>query len=480
MNLAINPVMTAPVNGGSNGAASGAGAKGTGFAGALVQALGGTNPQQPNGGGFTLPIAFASLLAQSGNSDAGQTGSVLMSLLGNLLKQLQPNQDDKGAATTPSDDWAQLLAGLQALLGQLLSGLQPQNDPPGAQSEPVDATSSVADGTASSGIVPGAVAMTASPLPAALLPLLPTLQQALQQLAAAPGATDDQTAAAQAVLAWLNGSGLAQTAQSQGDAAAATALQAAQDQAANPLQVSRNASQQPEIAVVQTDTRPSVAAFKEPIVHWHWTQAENAQAAEPAAVAGADDAQAAGDHTAALPWTMTAPHQAAGAQQAPAAVLPEPVPVRQFAQQVGPYLVRQFVLSGGNGVTEAKLTLHPEQLGQVDVRIVMQDGQMTAQFIAHNGSAKEQLENQMGLLRTALQNQGIDVDRMDVYQQQEWTGSAAFQGQEQRHSGSRHGGEPGGGGGGSRFEDQTEFEAELERTSALREAGYGGELNVTA
>jgi len=160
--------------------------------------------------------------------------------------------------------------------------------------------------------------------------------------------------------------------------------------------------------------------------------------------------------------------------------LPQSVPIRQFVQEMGKYLVKQFVLTQGNGVSEAKISLHPEHLGQLDIRIVIQNGVLTAKFVAETGAAREILEAQMAQLRTALQGQGLQVERMEVVQQQPSLSYASQTGSHHGQHGTGHnsGGTKKGNRGG--YDENAAFEAELERTAYLRDFGYGGRLNVTA
>ncbi|WP_182301525.1 flagellar hook-length control protein FliK [Cohnella cholangitidis] len=142
--------------------------------------------------------------------------------------------------------------------------------------------------------------------------------------------------------------------------------------------------------------------------------------------------------------------------------------------------MKQFQLIQGNGTSEAKLTLTPEHLGQVDIRIVMQNGQLTAQFVTENPAARDLLENQMSQLRAALNGQGLQVERLEVVQQPANSASTAFMHQEQRHSNARNGNGNNGNGNGDAIEDPAVFAAELERNSSLKEFGYGSSINVTA
>ncbi|MNN36274.1 Flagellar hook-length control protein FliK [compost metagenome] len=69
-----------------------------------------------------------------------------------------------------------------------------------------------------------------------------------------------------------------------------------------------------------------------------------------------------------------------------------------------------------HGMTEATISLFPEHLGQVDVKITMQNGHLIAQFATEHAFAKDSLEQQMNQLRSALQSQGIQVERLEVTQ----------------------------------------------------------------
>ncbi|MEJ8546485.1 flagellar hook-length control protein FliK [Brevibacillus borstelensis] len=107
-----------------------------------------------------------------------------------------------------------------------------------------------------------------------------------------------------------------------------------------------------------------------------------------------------------------------------------PIHSNQFSQQVTQLFVRQMKLTQVDGVHEARLILYPQSLGQVDVKITSHNGVITAQFSAETTAGKELLDNQLPQLRAALTQQGLQVDRLEVNQQQQ-TGSLPFQ-QQQR------------------------------------------------
>ncbi|BBH20871.1 hypothetical protein Back11_22160 [Paenibacillus baekrokdamisoli] len=96
--------------------------------------------------------------------------------------------------------------------------------------------------------------------------------------------------------------------------------------------------------------------------------------------------------------------------------LQQPVPVQEFAETVQGLVVKQFSVTKSNGVSEARIMLYPEHLGQVDVRISVINGLLTAHFQTDTVAAKDMLENQMAQLRSALQSQGLQVDKLEVSQ----------------------------------------------------------------
>ncbi|MED4750126.1 flagellar hook-length control protein FliK [Brevibacillus choshinensis] len=104
------------------------------------------------------------------------------------------------------------------------------------------------------------------------------------------------------------------------------------------------------------------------------------------------------------------------------------VHANQLTQQVTQIFVKQMKLTQLNGIHEAKLILNPQSLGQVDVTITSQNGVITAHFSAETQAGKDMLDNQLPQLRAALTQQGLQVDRLEVNQQQE----TAFGFQQQR------------------------------------------------
>ena len=162
------------------------------------------------------------------------------------------------------------------------------------------------------------------------------------------------------------------------------------------------------------------------------------------------------------------------------AELPPRVPVQQLVEQFVPNLLKKLTLQGANGVTEARISLHPEHLGHVDIRLSLHNGLLTAQFITATGMAKELLEAQMAQLKAAIQVHGLQVERMEVVQQSPSSSVLAF-----LH---HHGRQPGSGDGrhgayreerGAGYREAADFEAALERSEILQDI-YGSSINLTA
>ncbi|WP_409273954.1 flagellar hook-length control protein FliK [Neobacillus sp. SCS-31] len=64
--------------------------------------------------------------------------------------------------------------------------------------------------------------------------------------------------------------------------------------------------------------------------------------------------------------------------------------------------------------TEAIIKLSPEQLGDVEVKVKIQDGQVKAEFLTSTLQGKDLLETQMHALRSALEVQGLQVGKIDI------------------------------------------------------------------
>lgn len=163
-----------------------------------------------------------------------------------------------------------------------------------------------------------------------------------------------------------------------------------------------------------------------------------ATAAQPSAagqlpVAAIDSMTAEQPQPAAAFHGLQAP---ADTKSAPPAVRQE-VPVvhaQRFAEEAGRVLLKSMKFAVADGVSEARLSLYPEQLGQVQVKITVSNGQLVAQFVAETAMGKEAIESQLPQLRIALQNQGIQVEKLEVTHHDAFQAAHTFQDQHQRHA----------------------------------------------
>lgn len=157
----------------------------------------------------------------------------------------------------------------------------------------------------------------------------------------------------------------------------------------------------------------------------------------------------------------------------------ETINSRTFVQDMSQFMIKAIKVNPLNGFSEARLSLTPESLGHVEVKITMQAGQLVAQFHAQTALGKEMIEGQLAQLRTTLQNQGIHVERLVVTQQNNLQ-SGMFQDQQRQQSSQQ----PGGQSKSSRSEIDTgaaEFAQELTQVAQTRSGESNGSvLDVTA
>ena len=120
---------------------------------------------------------------------------------------------------------------------------------------------------------------------------------------------------------------------------------------------------------------------------------------------------------------------------APVKPAAQPVPAEHFAKEMTNLVVNKLEFVKQQGFTEARISLYPEHLGQVDIKITMQNGQLVAQFMTQNSDARELLDQQMSQLRSALQGQGLQVEKLEVTQNSQSSSSQFYQDGRQPGSG---------------------------------------------
>jgi flagellar hook-length control protein FliK len=77
------------------------------------------------------------------------------------------------------------------------------------------------------------------------------------------------------------------------------------------------------------------------------------------------------------------------------------------------------ISSSGAQFNEIKMTLRPETLGDIVLRVITQNGIVMAQFEAENQRVKEALESNFNQLRDALQESGIKFSELSVFVRQD-------------------------------------------------------------
>ncbi|MDQ0059664.1 flagellar hook-length control protein FliK [Paenibacillus harenae] len=231
------------------------------------------------------------------------------------------------------------------------------------------------------------------------------------------------------------------------------------------------------ITSLKTETGALLQRLSQQALHPSYVAVAAAQATEIAV-----ESEAGQPVTEQLP---NAPITAANAEQAKnaAPIFAKTAPVQyvvaeEFAETMTGLVVQKFDVTSIDGVSEAKLLLFPEHLGQVDVRISMQNGQLTAIFHTDTASAKDMLDNQLAQLRTALQAQGLVVDKLEVSQggaSSQLFGQHNSQGNGHSASGNRQSSK----GSGEGSVDEI-FETEMVEQVTIQGLGYGRAINVKA
>ncbi|MBT2657793.1 flagellar hook-length control protein FliK [Bacillus sp. ISL-18] len=95
-----------------------------------------------------------------------------------------------------------------------------------------------------------------------------------------------------------------------------------------------------------------------------------------------------------------------------------PLLVSRFVPEVSEWMDRFMkVTNGQSGDTEAVLSLFPEHLGEIEIKISSQQGQVSAQILTDTMAAKKVLEGQLQNLHQALQQHGLQVQKLDIIQQ---------------------------------------------------------------
>lgn len=91
------------------------------------------------------------------------------------------------------------------------------------------------------------------------------------------------------------------------------------------------------------------------------------------------------------------------------------VRAQHVQKDLNDFMVRQLQMTRfPNGVSEAKIRLFPHNLGSVEVRLSVQQGILTAQFITETRAGKELIDSQLASLRSSLIASGLQVEKIEV------------------------------------------------------------------
>lgn len=149
-----------------------------------------------------------------------------------------------------------------------------------------------------------------------------------------------------------------------------------------------------------------------------------------------------------------------------------------FSEDMTQFVVRSiFMGTSADGMSEAKISLYPQHLGHVEVKLTMHNGQLIAQFVADSLAGKEMLESQLSQLRTTLQSQGIQVEKLEVSQSQNYQSGMFQEGRQQQQSGQSSKQQKAASGRIAAMEDELKEEA---KTSSTAGSLGTGSIDVTA
>ena len=87
---------------------------------------------------------------------------------------------------------------------------------------------------------------------------------------------------------------------------------------------------------------------------------------------------------------------------------------RELRTQTMEQIVRRAVIQVRNGQHEARIDLKPDFMGHVRMQVIIENQQVTVKILTEFGFVKDQIENSIQQLKANLQQQGLEVDKIDV------------------------------------------------------------------
>ncbi|MDQ0011317.1 flagellar hook-length control protein FliK [Luteibacter jiangsuensis] len=92
----------------------------------------------------------------------------------------------------------------------------------------------------------------------------------------------------------------------------------------------------------------------------------------------------------------------------------QPATSPQFAQELG----EQIAWMGSGQVKEARIKLHPEELGSMDVRVNLEGGKVNVAILAQHPAAVHAVQQTLSQLDSMLAHHGLSLGQADVGQRQ--------------------------------------------------------------
>jgi len=77
-------------------------------------------------------------------------------------------------------------------------------------------------------------------------------------------------------------------------------------------------------------------------------------------------------------------------------------------------IVRRAVIQVRDGQHEARIDLKPDFMGHVRMQVITENQQVTVKILTEFGFVKDMIENSIQQLKADLQQQGLEVDKIDV------------------------------------------------------------------
>lgn len=108
--------------------------------------------------------------------------------------------------------------------------------------------------------------------------------------------------------------------------------------------------------------------------------------------------------------------KAQAVQPAPRAETPV-VRMANLVEDLSGLLRGSMRLSGTGENAQIKVSIFPEHLGHLDIRLTTVDGKVAAQIFTSSLMAKEAIEMQLNQLRNTMLQQGVNLDRIEITQQ---------------------------------------------------------------